>query len=100
MTFDFHPEALAELSHAAGYYAEQSPGLELRFLAEVERAIDRISADPERWRTFAGDVRRALVHVFPFGVLYTLHNEAVVVLAVMHLSREPGYWKSRAMCDV
>jgi toxin ParE1/3/4 len=95
MTFDFHPEALAELSHAAGYYAEQSLGLELRFLAEVERAVDRISDDPERWRTFAGDVRRVLVHVFPFSVLYSIQNEAVVVIAVMHLSRQPGYWKSR-----
>jgi toxin ParE1/3/4 len=95
MTFDFHPEALEELSHAAGYYAEQSPGLQLRFLDQVGRAIDRISTDPERWRIFAGDVRRVLVHVFPFGVLYTVANEGVVVLAVMHLSREPGYWKSR-----
>lgn len=95
MTFEFHPEALAELSHAAGYYAEQSPGLQFRFLDEVQRAIDRICEDPGRWRIFAGDVRRVLVHVFPFGVLYTVSNRAVVVLAVMHLSREPGYWKSR-----
>ena len=95
MTFEFHPEALAELSHAAGYYAEQSPGLELRFLAEVDRAIDRIEDDPKRWRIFTGDVRRVLVHVFPFGVLYTVTNDTIVVFAVVHLSREPGYCKSR-----
>jgi toxin ParE1/3/4 len=95
MTFEFHPEALAELSHAAGYYAEQSPGLELRFLAEVDRAIDGIEDDPKRWRIFTGDVRRVLVHVFPFSVLYTVTNDTIVVFAVVHLSREPGYWKSR-----
>jgi toxin ParE1/3/4 len=95
MTFDFHPEALAELSHAAGYYAEQSPGLQVRFLNEVASAIDRICDDPKRWRTFTGDVRRVLVHVFPFGVLYTATDESVVILAVMHLSREPGCWKAR-----
>lgn len=95
MTFDFHPEALAELSHAAGYYAEQSPGLQLRFLDEVGRAIDRISEEPERWRLFAAGVRRVLVHVFPFGLLYTAANGTIVILAVMHLSREPGCWKSR-----
>jgi toxin ParE1/3/4 len=95
MTFDFHPEALAELSHAAGYYAEQSPGLELRFLDEVQGAINRISEDPMRWRVFTGDIRRVLVHVFPFGVLYAIENREIVILAVMHLSREPGYWKSR-----
>lgn len=95
MTFDFHPEALAELSHAAGYYAEQSPGLQLRFLDEVGRAIDRISEDPERWRLFTTGVRRVLVHVFPFGVLYSVVDGKVVILAVMHLSREPAYWKSR-----
>lgn len=95
MTFDFHPDALAELSHAAGCYAEQSPGLHLRFLDEVGRAIDRILEDPDRWRLFTAGVRRVLVHVFPFGVLYTVVGGTVVILAVMHLSREPGYWKSR-----
>ena len=95
MTFEFHPEALAELSHAAGYYAEQSPGLEGRFLDEIAHAIDRILEDPERWRVFTQDVRRVLVRVFPFGVLYTVKDGVIVVLAVMHLSRKPGYWKSR-----
>ncbi len=95
MTFDFHPEALEELGHAAGYYAEQAPGLQFRFLDEVSNAIERISEDPERWRIFTGDVRRVLVHVFPFGILDTISNGVIVILAVMHLSREPGYWKTR-----
>lgn len=42
-----------------------------------------------------GDIRRSLVRRFPFGVLYAFENEDIFVLAVMHLHREPNYWKNR-----
>ena len=50
---------------------------------------------PARWRRIDEDVRRCLTHVFPYGVLYTIENEFVLIVAVMHCSREPGYWKTR-----
>ena len=50
MRYEFHPEALAEYGHAARYYADCQEGLELRFMAAVEHAIDQILTAPERWR--------------------------------------------------
>lgn len=95
MRYEFHPDALAEYEAAALYYAERDPTVAQRFVATVEDAIDRILDSPTRWRVLDEDVRRCLTRVFPYGVLYTIEPEFVLVVAVMHCSREPGYWKRR-----
>ncbi|MEK7783580.1 MAG: type II toxin-antitoxin system RelE/ParE family toxin [Candidatus Binatota bacterium] len=95
MRYDFHPEALEEYQEAALYYAEHDPGLALRFVEAVEETIQRILEAPTRWRILDEDVRRCLTRVFPYGVLYTVEPDFVLIVAVMHCSREPGYWKQR-----
>lgn len=95
MRYDFHPEALEEYQKAALYYAEHDPGLALRFVEAVEETIQRILEAPTRWRILDEDVRRCLTRVFPYGVLYTVEPDFVIIVAVMHCSREPGYWKQR-----
>jgi len=50
----------------------------------------------ERWRRFDGEIRRYLVHVFPYLVLYSIEPEGFIyIIAVMHCRREPGYWRHR-----
>lgn len=95
MKYAFHVEAVAEYREAALYYARRDPDLALRFVEAVEDAIQRILESPTSWRVVEEDVRRCLTHVFPYGVLYTVEPDYVLILAVMHCSREPGYWKSR-----
>jgi hypothetical protein len=95
MRFEFYPEALDEFEDAARFYAGCQPGLELRFIACVESALSQVSEAPERWRLFEEDVRRCLVHVFPYAVLYSIEPDYVLIIAVMHCSREPGYWRHR-----
>lgn len=95
MRYEFHPEALAEYEAAVLYYAERDPAVGRRFVAAVEDAIDRLLEAPTRWRVLDEDVRRCLARVFPYGVLYTIEPEFVLIVAVMHCSREPGYWKRR-----
>ena len=60
MRYEFHPEALAEYDAAAHYYAQQQAGLDLRFVASVEPAINHILEAPTRWRVIDEDVRRCL----------------------------------------
>ena len=95
MRYEFHPEALDEYEDAARFYAGCQVGLELRFIACVESAFRQVSEDPARWRPFEDDVRRCLVHVFPYAVLYSVEPNYVMILAVLHCSREPGYWRHR-----
>ena|SRR3990172_7373989 len=96
MKYAFHPEALDEYEAAALYYAERDPEVAVRFIEAVEDAIQRVRDRPTRWRVLDEDVRRCLTRVFPYGVLYTVERDRVLIVAVMHCSREPGYWKTRA----
>lgn len=96
MNYAFHPEALDEFEQAAKYYAECQTGLDLRFIACIETALRQISGEPTRFRLFEEDVRRCLVRVFPYAVLFTVEDDEILILAVMHSSRAPGYWRHRA----
>jgi plasmid stabilization system protein ParE len=95
MNFSFHPEASAEFQGAVDYYEERQPGLGLDLALEVQTAIRNIVAFPQAWPAIEGEIRRCLVNRFPFGILYTLEPEEIWILAVMHLHREPDYWKPR-----
>jgi len=95
MRYEFHPEALDEYNEAGFHYARKEPGLDVRFIMSVENAIEAILADPLRYRRFDEDVRRCLTRVFPFAILYTIEEDFILIVAVAHCSREPGYWKHR-----
>ena len=95
MRYEFHPEVLAEYDAAMDYYAQCQPGLEARFFDAVQDAITRICEHPKRWRIFDGEIRRCLVHIFPYAVLYSIEADFIYIVVVMHCHREPGYWKER-----
>ena len=95
MKYRYHPDALTEYADAALYYEERVLGLGADFTAEVEKAIWRILEAPAQWRCVEEDVRRYLLRRFPYGILFTVEERCVLIVAVMHLSREPGYWRHR-----
>ncbi|MBD2304895.1 type II toxin-antitoxin system RelE/ParE family toxin [Chroococcidiopsis sp. FACHB-1243] len=95
MRYVFHPEALAEYAAAVQYYAENRAEVAQAFINAVEDTIYRIRESPTRWRVIDEDIRRCLTRKFPYGILYTVESEYILILAVMHCSRKPGYWKER-----
>ena len=92
----FHPDALAEFRASAEYYEQQQPGLGDRFANAVEVAVAHIAAAPESWRIIEDDIRRCLTKVFPYAVLYSIEPGNILIVAVMHCRREPGYWRNRS----
>ena len=90
-----HPQAEAEMTEAAVYYESRQEDLGKRFLASVQDAINGIVINPRLYPVIDLDVRRCLTKVFPFGVLFRLSDDEITVVAVMHLSRHPDYWKGR-----
>jgi len=95
MNFLFHPEAETEFLATIDWYKARSSGLGADFSAEIHAAIQRAVALPLAWPRIDGDIRRVLANRFPYGVLYTLDNGSIYILAVMHLRRQPDYWRSR-----
>jgi toxin ParE1/3/4 len=95
MTYAFHPAARIEYREAAGFYESRRAALGAAFTREVESVIERILEAPDRWRIIGQDVRRCLTHTFPYGILYTIEDDFILIVAVAHGSREPGYWVDR-----
>ena len=75
MRHEFHPEAALEFAEAVRFYKQRGRTLGKRFSHEVRTAIRKIVATPERWRILEDDVRRCLVRVFYYAVLYTIEDE-------------------------
>ena len=96
MQFQWLWEARAEAGEAARFYAERQPGLDSRFLDTLEDALHRIRRRPEMYPKIEGNIHKCKLPRFPFGIIYRTKPEAVEILAIMHLKREPGYWKSRS----
>ncbi|MDZ7625850.1 MAG: hypothetical protein U5J96_15570 [Ignavibacteriaceae bacterium] len=39
--------------------------------------------------------RKAVVNVFPYNIVYTIHNDYIQVIAIAHQHRKPNYWLDR-----
>ena len=91
----FHPEAETEMIEAAAWYETQQTGLGKRFLTCVQDALNRVELDPALYPVVDNDVRRCLTKTFPFGVLFRIKSDMIELVAVMHLHRDPTYWKQR-----
>ena len=100
MRVRFHSGAAADLTSAGDWYEQQLPGLGSDLAEEVTQALDAITKRPLTWPLWPGigeaaGVRRFLLARFPFAVGYIVEEDELVVLAVAHLRRRPGYWLER-----
>ena len=95
MNYSFHPDVEKELNEAIAYYNECQNGLGLEFAKEVYLAIQNILSFPLAWAPLSANTRRCFTNRFPYGVIYQVTSEEVFIMAVMHLNREPNYWKRR-----
>jgi toxin ParE1/3/4 len=93
--YAFHPDAGAEYTQAAQYYAARAPELGVHFYDEIERIIGEVRRQPERFFRFSPPARRALARKFPYSVIYLDEPDRVWIVAVMHAQRRPGYWRER-----
>jgi plasmid stabilization system protein ParE len=92
---EFHPEAQDEFISGAQFYERQTEGLGLDFIIAVQHTYERLLELPALGPSFGRGLRRLLVPKFPYGLLYRVEPERIYIVAVMHLHRRPGYWRSR-----
>jgi toxin ParE1/3/4 len=95
MTGLFHDEAREELDQAVAWYERQRTGLGLEFLEEVRRVVAQIIIHPRRFPMTMEGAYRTSTRRFPYSIIYVPREANLVILAVMHQSRRPGYWKHR-----
>lgn len=90
----FLQPAQYELDEAVDYYNAQMPNLGDGFLIEILAALDRISLWPDAWHEISRNIRRCQLKRFPYGVVYAVEDDVILVIAISHLHRRPAYWQT------
>lgn len=87
--------ATQELEDAVRFYELEYAGLGCSFKEEVKRAALRVAEYPKAWSIERGEVRKCLLHRFPYKLLYSVEEDHVLVIAIAHQHRNPDYWVGR-----
>lgn len=98
MTYAFLPSAQQELVEAAAWYDSRCEGVGDEFLDAVQRKLDALVIHPTQYPRVPHTkrlVRAALVDRFPFVIYFEGQADRILVVAIAHGRRRPGYWQSR-----
>ncbi len=95
MKIRFSKPAQLEVDDAVTWYDTQSSGLGTQFLDDLDRTVRRIVAYPLSCQEVEPELRRCLFSRFPYGIIYGIDGDTIIVIAVAHLHREPRYWINR-----
>jgi plasmid stabilization system protein ParE len=94
-TLEFLDEAIEEAEAAARWYAERSTTAAAAFADEIDTAIAEITRLPLAWPAHDHNTRRFLLRRFPYSVVYRASEGTILIVAVAHGRRRPGYWIER-----
>ena len=97
--YRFLTPAILEVETAANFYEVNRPELGREFLDEVDATIQRIVQDPRAWTILDGQIRRCRLRRFPYGIVYTLEEELILIISVMHLHQHPTSWRNNLSSD-
>lgn len=92
--YRFLTPAILDVEAAATFYEVNQPELGREFLDEVDDTIQRIIQNPRAWRILEGQIRRCRLRRFPYGIVYAIEEESILVISVMHLHRHPNSWRN------
>lgn len=95
MTVLTRPAAAADIEEAFLWYERRAAGLGDEFLQAPQSTLDAISTQPASYPVIHRGARRALIHRFPYGIIFRVSGETVVVVACLHGRRDPTLWRSR-----
>jgi plasmid stabilization system protein ParE len=90
-----HSQAQDEINEAFEWYFKRSHEAADAFLGEIGKSLNRIVSGPRRFPLFTKSTRRLVLHGFPYTVIFREKDETILVIAVSHAKRRPGYWKMR-----
>jgi plasmid stabilization system protein ParE len=84
-----------EYTEALRWYAERSIQAAEGFDAEFDKALETISADPNRFPRCGDRHRFYLMDRYPYQVIYREEANEILIVAIAHAKRRPGYWAGR-----
>jgi hypothetical protein len=82
-----------ELAEGAAWYESWRRGLGAEFLTEFDAALARIVENPFLYQIVDEDIRRAPLHRFPYGIMYVVSDDELLILTCFHGGRDPRDWQ-------
>jgi plasmid stabilization system protein ParE len=98
--YRFLSPAEDEMSEAALFYEAATIGLGTDFLTDIQQRIDALRQFPKTGTPITPELRRMLLHRFPFSIIYSEETNAIVIVSIAHHRKRPGYWQSRLDRDL
>lgn len=94
-TVEFHPGAQTDYDESLDWYAARSREAAMLFAAAVDESLGRIQRDPSLCHALDSRHRECLAQAIPFSDHLRNIGDRVIVIAVAHAKRRPGYWRNR-----
>jgi plasmid stabilization system protein ParE len=89
-------EAQTDIAEAIAWLRGASPSLPSRFKLELENVYASILEHTQMYPVVHKNIRRALLRRFPYSVFYVVERPIVLIVGVVHHSRDDATWKRRA----
>jgi toxin ParE1/3/4 len=89
------PESITDIRESFMWNDEKSEGLGNRFLLSIEAGFSSILRYPLHYPKIYKNVHRYLIKRFPYAILYIIDKNTIAIISVIHLSRDPNYWKDK-----
>jgi plasmid stabilization system protein ParE len=90
-----HSQAQEEINEAFEWYFKRSPEAAEAFLAEIGTCLKKIVSHPQIHSPYTRHTRRGMLAKFPYSVIFLEKDEIILIVAVAHAKRRPGYWARR-----
>jgi len=85
----------ADIEAAFEWYESEQPDLGLEFLNEIRATHLRILDEPLKYAVLRSGIRRAITRRFPYGIYFSIEDDVVLIIAVLHTARDPAEWQFR-----
>jgi len=92
---EYLAEARVDFDVSFDWYRHRSERAALGFCAAVDAALDQILADPSRFPLIHGECRYCPLRRYPFRIVFRAEADRLVVVALVHAKRRPGFWHDR-----
>lgn len=88
-------QAQQEISEAFDWYFKRSPEAADAFLTEIGASVKQIASHPQLYPAYTKNTRRRVLANYPYSVVFQEKEDMILVVAVAHAKRRPGYWRKR-----
>ncbi len=88
-------QAQHEINEAFEWYFKRNPGAAGAFLTEIGAGMAQIASHPQLYPSYTVNTRRCVLSGFPYSVVFQEKDDIILVVAVAHAKRRPGYWRGR-----